>query len=125
MTGSARTNIPVNLKPFLAATQDSTPHPFATAASAAGKRIYTCPMHPEARQEHPWHSPRLREALERMTAKPGTNGGGRTLPILRLAARSNRRWRRDESELRFGDRQRPSPVESGVLILGIANENTI
>ena len=70
MTSPARKKTPIDPIPSQAAAQDSTPQPSATAAA---EPIYTCPMHPEVRQDHPGPCPKCGMALEPITAKPGTN----------------------------------------------------
>jgi Cu+-exporting ATPase len=45
----------------------------AWVASASGKTIYTCPMHPEVQQDHPGDCPKCGMALEAMTSTLATD----------------------------------------------------
>jgi Cu+-exporting ATPase len=45
--------------------------PAKPAAKPPGKAIYTCPMHPEVRQDHPGDCPKCGMALELMTGTAG------------------------------------------------------
>ncbi len=46
-----------------------------TAAPGPGKTIYTCPMHPEVRQDHPGDCPKCGMALEPAAATAGADDG--------------------------------------------------
>jgi Cu+-exporting ATPase len=47
----------------------ATKHPPTRSATARGKMIFTCPMHPEVRQGHPGDCPKCGMTLEAMTVK--------------------------------------------------------
>ena len=55
---------------FLSASATAKP-----AAEANAKTIYTCPMHPEVRQDHPGPCPKCGMALEPMDASAGNDEG--------------------------------------------------
>ncbi len=73
----------------------------ATVVPAPGENIYTCPMHPEVRQDHPGNCPKCGMSLELKTAKAGSDeeenlelldmtkrfwiGAALTLPVFVLA----------------------------------------
>ena len=44
-------------------------------ADAAGKTIFTCPMHPEVQQDHPGDCPKCGMALEPVTTAAGADDG--------------------------------------------------
>src|ERR1700678_2579558 len=52
-----------------------TPRPTPTLVEAIAGAVYTCPMHPEVRQDHPGTCPKCGMALEPLvpTAEEGTN----------------------------------------------------
>jgi Cu+-exporting ATPase len=64
-----------------AAVMPETLHPsdlhqprLTTAATGPGKTIYTCPMHPEVRQDHPGDCPKCGMTLEPVAATAGAAG---------------------------------------------------
>ena len=84
-----------------------------SAGSDPGERRPSrhCQGHPSQPRHHAEHPAKsvLRLSLQRAGYSPG---GGRALPVLRLAAQSDHCRRRDEPEFRLGHRQRIAAEES-------------
>src|SRR5665213_2835753 len=71
---AGRNFCPLPLAPSRRTTQEAVvDNAAATEAPRSGKKVYTCPMHPEVRQDHPGVCPKCGMALEPETVTAGTD----------------------------------------------------